>query len=70
MNSFIEGRKEGDSPEAEIKNETVTPAIGQAHTESSSAVQCRTPLRNSVFLITDVGSQVSAVLPSQFCHLY
>jgi hypothetical protein len=47
------------SPKAEIKNENVTPALKQTHTDESSAVQCKTFLRNSVFMITEIGVQVS-----------
>ena len=58
-------KEKEDSPEAEIKNESVTPAIRQTHTEQPCAVQCRAPLRNSVFLITEIGAQVSEELHFQ-----
>ena len=48
-----------NSPKAEIKNENVTPALKQTHTDESSAVQCKTFLRNSVSMITEIGVLVS-----------
>jgi len=48
-----------NSPKAEIKNGSVTPARKQMHTDQPSAVQCRASLRNSVFMITEIGAQVS-----------
>ena len=56
MISIIQHR---NSPKAEIKNEIVTPARKQMHTEQPSAVQCRAFLRNSVFMVTEIGDQVS-----------
>ena len=56
MISIIQPR---NSPKAEIKNEIVTPARKQMHTEQPSAVQCRASLRNSVFMVTEIGDQVS-----------
>ena len=51
------------SPKAEIKNESVTPALKQTHTEKPSAVQCKVFLRNSVSMITEIGAQVSEEFP-------
>jgi hypothetical protein len=48
-----------NSPKAEIKNENVAPARRQTNTNSPSEVQCRARLSNSVFMITEVGVQVS-----------
>jgi hypothetical protein len=60
MNTFIAGRKDMAAHErAEIKNESVTPARKQTYTDGPSAVQCKAFLRNPVFMITEIGAQVS-----------
>jgi hypothetical protein len=62
MNTFINRRKEcGISPKAEIKNESVTPARKQTHTDEPGAVQCKAFLRNSSSMILEIGAQVSGV---------
>lgn len=48
-----------NSPKAEIKNENITPARKQMHTDEPGAVQCKASLRNSVFMVTEIGVQVS-----------
>jgi len=67
MISIIQPR---NSPKAEIKNEIVTPARKQMHTEQPSAVQCRAFLRNSVFMVTEIGDQVSDLNSDQLFQIY
>ena len=54
------------SPKAEIKNEANAPALGPMHKDQSSAVQCKTSLRNSVFLSTEIDGQVSVSKQTDF----
>jgi hypothetical protein len=49
-----------------IKNESVTPARKQTYTDRPSAVQCKASLRNSVFMITEIGAQVSVSIQTDF----
>ena len=51
------------SPKAEIKNESVTPARKQTHTDEPGAVQCKAFLRNSSSMILEIGAQVSKEPP-------
>jgi hypothetical protein len=71
MNTFIAGRKDMAAQDrAEIKNESVTPARKQTYTDGPSAVQCKAFLRNPVFMITEIGAQVSDLKKCSKGRLY